>query len=133
MYPRVAPAVALASLLACTWLGLAPWHHALAEEEFLVTHIDGVRVYSNGYGGGCMAVLHDDPALFRAGCSPAWVSLDCVGAYGDKLLAHRMLGAAELALAMDTAVRIDLYPPEMHHNGYCVVKGFDANIWNNGD
>lgn len=99
---------------------------AQADTEFITnTKIEKVLVVGDGSRfGGCMALLDKNPASILPNCGNSWVSFSCTGTYASKDLANRMLDQAQLALALDKFVQIQI-DDSKKHNGYCYASRID--------
>ena len=82
-------------------------------------------VQPDGAFGGCMALLSVDPASALPSCSPHWVTFSCTGDFADVLAAYRSFDQAQLALAGNHQVYVQI-DDGRKHNGYCYAYRIDV-------
>lgn len=110
-------------LSAIALLSLAP----LAQAQIVTlpnAYVQRVLVTGDSTFGGCMAMLSVNPATY-APCANSWVSFSCSGHFSDKDLAFRKLDQAQLALALNKAVFVQI-DTSKKHNAYCYASRVDV-------
>ena len=112
-----AAALALVSVLASPL--------ALAASASVVGNVTRVLVVSNDTFGGCMAQLSVDPQSVLPLCGKGWVTFSCTGTFTDPVRAYRMLDQAQLALAANKKVWVQVLDTSTH-NGYCFANRIDV-------
>ena len=96
-----------------------------ADSVILVTTINRTLVVGDEMFGGCMAALGVDPSTLLPGCARNWVTFSCTGDFADQVQAYRMLDQAQLALATDKTVMLQVRDSQKH-NGYCYAARIDV-------
>ncbi len=96
-----------------------------ADSVIFVTQINRTLVVGSELYGGCMAATGVDPSTLLPGCAKNWVSFSCTGDFADPVQAYRMLDQAQLALATDKAVMLEVRDSQKH-NGYCYASRIDV-------
>lgn len=96
-----------------------------ADSVIFVTTINRTLVVGSDLFGGCMAATSVDPSTLLPGCARNWVTFSCTGDFGDQVQAYRMLDQAQLALATDKNVMLEVRDSQKH-NGYCYAARIDV-------
>lgn len=91
----------------------------------IVATVTRTLVQPDGTFGGCMAALSVSPSSVLPSCLPNWVTFSCTGDFGDVVLAYRELDQAQLALAGDHQVVVQV-DDSRKHNGYCYASRIDV-------
>ena len=96
-----------------------------ADSFYFNTKINRTLVVGSDLYGGCMAATGVDPATLLPGCARNWVTFSCTGDFADPVQAYRMLDQAQLALATDKTVMLEVRDSQKH-NGYCYASRIDV-------
>jgi len=97
----------------------------LAASAYLTAKVNYTLVTADTRWGGCMALLSVSPSSVLPNCGYGWVSFSCTGDFTDPVRAYRMLDQAQLALARDSNVIVEI-TDEMMVNGYCFARRIDV-------
>ncbi len=98
---------------------------ALAASASVVANVTRVLLIANDNYGGCMARISVDPQSVLPACASGWVTFSCTGTFTDPVRAYRMLDQAQLALAADKKVWVQILDTSTH-NGYCFANRIDV-------
>lgn len=98
---------------------------ASAANAQMFANAKAVLVMGDSRFGGCMVSLTTDPQSVLPSCAVGWVSLSCTGDFNDPVRAYRMLDQAQLAIATNMRMRIEISDTNKH-NGYCVAYRVDV-------
>ncbi len=117
--PKAMCMTAKGAALALVALWSAPvLHAATASVEGSVLQ---VLATGDGRFGGCMAALDVAPADAGLDCPGQWVTLDCVGEYGDQEGVGRMVESLRAAVVTGKSVEMRV-TDEQKHGGYCYAS-----------
>ena len=111
-------------LLACAVLALGLVEKAAAANAEFQANVVRVLLTADDTLGGCMALLTVSPATYLPSCGDGWVTFSCSGQFMDNVRAYRMLDQAQLALATNRSVVVNI-TDEQQHDGFCIVRRFD--------
>ena len=98
---------------------------ALAGSASVVANVTRVLVIASDTFGGCMAQLSVDPQSVLPLCAKNWVTFSCTGDFTEPVRAYRMLDQAQLALAANKKVWVQVVDTSQH-NGYCMASRIDV-------
>ena len=98
---------------------------ALAGSASVMGYVTRVLVIATDAYGGCMAQLSVDPQSVLPSCAKGWVTFSCTGTFTDPVRAYRMLDQAQLALAANKKVWVQVVDTSLH-NGYCFANRIDV-------
>ena len=115
--------IVLSALICTGSLLLAPG--ARSAGTTLTTTVERVLVAGDDRFGGCMALLADSPGRQLPGCPASWVTFSCSGDFTDPVRAYRMLDQAQLALATDKPVLVQVTDSQKH-DGFCFASRIDV-------
>ena len=98
---------------------------ALGASASVTGYVTRVLVIASDNFGGCMAQLSVDPQSVLPLCAKSWVTFSCTGTFTDPVRAYRMLDQAQLALAANKKVWLQVVDTSLH-NGYCFANRIDV-------
>ena len=94
---------------------------ANADTAWLTTRVLATKVMADGGQGGCLAKLATNFQERLPLCKADWVTFSCTGEFASKDIAYRMFDLAQMALALDHQVNLQISDLKMH-NGFCFAK-----------
>ena len=106
-------------------LMLAFAQDSIAATERVGAFVTRLLVADEGRWGGCMVLLDRELSDFNLNCPSRWVTFSCTGDFTSKDNAYRMFDAAQMAMALGTAVDLTV-DDQLKHNGYCYANRIDV-------
>ena len=94
---------------------------AHADTAWLTTRVLATKVMADPGQGGCLVKLAVDFQQQLPLCKADWVTFSCTGEFAGKDIAYRMFDQAQMALALNRPVNVQISDAKMH-NGFCFAK-----------
>ena len=94
---------------------------AHADTAWLTTRVLATKVMADPGQGGCLAKLAVNFQQQLPLCKADCVTFSCTGKFASKDIAYRMFDLAQMALALDHQVNLQISDLRMH-NGFCFAK-----------